>query len=52
MILWELSERLRLREVLTRLYPAEVCGVEHVPATGPVIFVSPHCNPQPHRISF
>jgi len=41
-ILWELSERLRLRQVLTVLYRAEVCGVEHVPATGPVIFVANH----------
>jgi 1-acyl-sn-glycerol-3-phosphate acyltransferase len=60
-ILWELSERLRLREVLTRLYRAEVCGAEHVPAAGPCIFVSNHeslidpwflCLATPRRVRF
>ena len=61
MILWELSERLRLRQILTRLYRAEVCGAEHVPATGPCIFVANHeslidpwflCLATPRRVRF
>jgi len=32
MILWELSERLRLREALTAVYRVEVVGAEQVPA--------------------
>ena len=61
MILWELSERLRLRQVLTRLYRAEVCGAEHVPAAGPCIFVANHeslidpwflCLATPRRVRF
>ena len=60
MILWELSERLRLRQVLTRLYRAEVRGAEHVPA-GPCILVANHeslidpwilCLATPRRVRF
>ena len=41
MILWELSERLRLRETLTRLYRVRVRGAENVP-TGACILVANH----------
>ena len=37
MILWELSERLRLREALTRLYRVSVSGAEHVPPGGCIL---------------
>jgi len=36
-ILWELSERLRLREALTRLYRVSVSGAEHVPPGGCIL---------------
>ncbi len=61
MILWELSERLRLRRVLTRLYRAEVRGVENVPPVGPCILVANHeslidpwilCLATPRRVRF
>lgn len=41
-VLWELSERLRLRQLLTRLYSVELRGAEHVPLTGPCILVANH----------
>src|SRR4051812_23116440 len=41
MILWELSERMRLRETLTRLYRVRVRGAENVP-TGACILVANH----------
>ena len=41
MILWELSERLRLRETLTRLYRVRISGAENVPA-GACILVANH----------
>ena len=41
MILWELSERLGLREAITKAYRARVEGAEHVPA-GPCILVANH----------
>ena len=41
MILWELSERLRLREALTRLYRVRVSGAERVPP-GACILVANH----------
>lgn len=59
--LWELSERLRLREGLHRLYRVEVRGAEHVPATGPCILVANHeslidpwflCLTTPRRVRF
>ena len=37
LILWELSERLRLREALTRLYRVRVVGAENVPAGGCIL---------------
>ena len=40
-ILWELSERLRLRETLTWLYRVRITGAEHVPA-GACILVASH----------
>ena len=61
LILWELSERLRMRELLTRLYRADVRGTEHVPQTGPCIFVANHdslldpwflCLATPRRVRF
>jgi 1-acyl-sn-glycerol-3-phosphate acyltransferase len=61
MILWELSERLRLRQILIRLYRAEVSGAEHVPPAGPCIFVANHeslidpwflCLATPRRVRF
>jgi len=60
-ILWELSERLRLRQLLTRLYRVEVRGVENVPAVGPCILVANHeslidpwilCLATPRRVRF
>ena len=41
MILWELTERVRLREALTRLYRVSVSGTERVPA-GACILVANH----------
>jgi 1-acyl-sn-glycerol-3-phosphate acyltransferase len=40
-ILWDISERLRLREALTRLYRVRVSGAERVPP-GPCILVANH----------
>ena len=60
-ILWELSERLRLRRVLTSLYRAEVRGTENVPLVGPCILVANHeslidpwilCLATPRRVRF
>src|SRR5262249_34708025 len=60
-ILWELSERLRLRRHLTRLYRVEIRGAEHVPLTGPCILVANHeslidpwilCLATPRRVRF
>ena len=42
MFLWELSERLQLRQVVTFVYRAEVCGGERVPLVGPGILVANH----------
>ena len=61
MILWELSERLRLRQLLTGLYRAEVRGAGHVPPSGPCILVANHeslidpwilCLATPRRVRF
>ncbi len=62
MFMWELSERLRLRQHLTRLYRADVRGAENVdPATGPCILVANHeslidpwilCLATPRRVRF
>ena len=41
LILWELTERLRLREALTRLYRVRVSGAERVPS-GACILVANH----------
>ena len=60
MILWELSERLRFREVLTALYRARVTGAERIP-DGPCILVANHesvadpwflCLATPRRVRF
>lgn len=60
MILWELSERLRLREVLTRLYRVRLSGAEHVPSEA-CILVANHesvidpwllCLATPRRVRF
>jgi 1-acyl-sn-glycerol-3-phosphate acyltransferase len=40
-ILWDISERLRLREALTRLYRVRVSGAERVPP-GPCILLANH----------
>jgi 1-acyl-sn-glycerol-3-phosphate acyltransferase len=40
-ILWDLTERLQLREALTRLYRVTVSGAERVPA-GACILVANH----------
>ncbi len=37
MFLWELTERLRLREALTRLYRVSVSGAERVPPGGCIL---------------
>ena len=61
MILWDLSERLRLRQCLTWLYRVEVRGADHVPAAGPCILVANHeslidpwilCLATPRRVRF
>ena len=61
MILWWLSERLRMREVLTRLYRVELRGAEKVPPAGPCILVANHeslidpwilCIATPRRVRF
>ena len=61
MILWKLSELLRMRQVLTRLYRIELRGAEHVPAAGPCILVANHeslidpwilCIATPRRVRF
>ena len=61
MILWELSERLRLRQLLTRLYRVEVRGADHVPPAGPCLLVANHdslidpwilCLATPRRVRF
>jgi 1-acyl-sn-glycerol-3-phosphate acyltransferase len=61
MILWQLSERIRLRELLTRLYRIRVIGLEHVPAEGGCIMVANHeslidpwilCVATPRRVRF
>ena len=41
-VLWAISERLRFRQVLTRLYRADMRGTEHVPPVGPCILVANH----------
>jgi 1-acyl-sn-glycerol-3-phosphate acyltransferase len=60
-ILWELSERLRLRQHLTRLYRVEIRGADRVPLTGPCILVANHeslidpwilCLATPRRVRF
>jgi 1-acyl-sn-glycerol-3-phosphate acyltransferase len=40
--LWDLSDRLRIRQRLTRRYRVQVLGAEHVPLTGPCILVANH----------
>ena len=61
MKLWQLSERIRLREALTRLYRAEIVGAEQIPASGPTILVANHeslldpwflCLATPRRVRF
>lgn len=42
MILWEFSERIRMRAILGRLYRARIRGAEHIPATGGCILVANH----------
>jgi 1-acyl-sn-glycerol-3-phosphate acyltransferase len=41
-ILWELSERIHMREGLKRLYRARIDGAEHVPASGGCVLVANH----------
>lgn len=59
--LWDFSERIRMRELLVKLYRARVAGTEHVPATGPCILVANHsavidpwflCLATPRRVRF
>ncbi len=42
MILWKLSEVVRLREVLGRIYRIDVVGAEQIPRNGPCILVANH----------
>jgi 1-acyl-sn-glycerol-3-phosphate acyltransferase len=42
MILWRISEEVRLRQLLARFYRIDVRGVEHVPRNGPCIMVANH----------
>src|SRR5205085_704959 len=60
-ILWELSERFRLREHIARLYRVEIRGAERVPSAGPCILVANHeslldpwilCLATPRRVRF
>lgn len=61
MILWRISEEVRLRKILERLYRIEVRGIEHVPRRGPCIMVANHesvtdpwilCLATPRRVRF
>ena len=61
MILWEFSERIRMRAILGRLYRARIRGAEHIPATGGCILVANHeslidpwilCLATPRRVRF
>jgi 1-acyl-sn-glycerol-3-phosphate acyltransferase len=61
MLLWDVSERLRIRERIARRYRVEVRGAEHVPTTGPCIIVANHeslldpwflCVATPRRVRF
>ena len=40
--LYELLERVRFRQLFTRLYQVELHGAERIPAAGPLILVSNH----------
>jgi 1-acyl-sn-glycerol-3-phosphate acyltransferase len=60
-LLWELSERLDLRGLLSRVYQVEVSGQEQVPAMAPCILVANHeslldpwilCLATPRRVRF
>jgi len=42
MILWRLSETMRLRWLLEVIYRIDVSGAEHVPISGPCIMVANH----------
>src|ERR1700685_486412 len=42
MILWRLSETMRLRWLLEVIYRIDVSGAEHVPIGGPCIMVANH----------
>jgi 1-acyl-sn-glycerol-3-phosphate acyltransferase len=42
MILWRISEGVRLRWILALLYRIDVRGLEHVPRSGPCIIVANH----------
>jgi 1-acyl-sn-glycerol-3-phosphate acyltransferase len=59
--LWDFSERIRMRERLTRLYRVRLEGAEHIPATGGCILVANHeslidpwilCLATPRRVRF
>jgi 1-acyl-sn-glycerol-3-phosphate acyltransferase len=60
-ILWELSERIRMRAILKRIYRVRLEGAERVPATGGCILVANHeslidpwilCLATPRRVRF
>jgi 1-acyl-sn-glycerol-3-phosphate acyltransferase len=61
MVLWDISERLRIRERLARRYRVELRGAGHVPSAGPCILVANHeslldpwflCVATPRRVRF
>ncbi len=61
MILWRLSEKVRMRALLARVYRIEVRGADRVPTSGPCIIVANHesitdpwilCLATPRRVRF
>jgi 1-acyl-sn-glycerol-3-phosphate acyltransferase len=60
-ILWRLSEKVRMRQLLARFYRIEVRGADRVPPAGPCILVANHesitdpwilCLATPRRVRF
>jgi 1-acyl-sn-glycerol-3-phosphate acyltransferase len=61
LILWRLSEKVRMRALLARVYRIEVRGADRVPTSGPCIIVANHesitdpwilCLATPRRVRF
>jgi 1-acyl-sn-glycerol-3-phosphate acyltransferase len=61
MILWSISEKIRMRGLLRRVYRIDVRGAERVPSDGPCILIANHesitdpwflCLATPRRVRF